>query len=154
MKIVLIVEDLPEEQARAKEAAMAAGFRPAITATLNDAFRIWKSLEGKLAGVITDLHFPEMTSENSEYSDASKPCGLAIVAEATAKGIPVVVCSNINHHFVDYPKKVIDVLATFHPVGSIPFVMDAKDWARAVVELNNVIEKEERRKNEESSVVL
>ena len=143
MKIVLIVEDLPEEQARAKEAAMAAGFRPAITATLNDAFRIWRSLEGNLVGIITDLHFPEMTSENSEYSDASKPCGLAIVAEATAKGIPVVVCSNINHHFVDYPKKVIDVLATFHPAGSIPFVMDAKDWAKALAELEKLIENKE-----------
>lgn len=139
MNIILIVEDLPGEQAKAKEAVINAGFRPAVTATLKDALRIWQSLEGKLAGIITDLHYPEMTSDNPDWSDATKPCGLAIVAEATAKGMPVVVCSNINHHFVDYPKKVIEVLGKFHPAGAIPFVMDNKDWRQAVLELKKII---------------
>ena len=139
MNIILIIEDLPEEQSNAKEAVISAGFRPAVTATLNDALRIWQSLGDNLAGIITDLHFPEMTSDNPDWSNAAKPCGLAIVAEATKKGLPVVVCSNINHHFVDYPKKVIDVLATFHPAGCIPFVMDSKDWQKAVEELKKII---------------
>lgn len=144
MKIILIIEDLPEEQLKAKEACIAAGFRPAITATLDDAMRIWKSLEGKLAGIITDLHFPERTSEYAESSDPSKPCGLAIVAEATVKGIPVVVCSNIDHHHVGYPEKVIRVLAGFHRLQSIPFMMDSKNWNHAVAELKKLIKEDHK----------
>ncbi len=58
-KIVLLIEDLPEEQEKAKKALTEYGYRAAVTSTLDDALRIWKSLEGKLAGIITDLHFPE-----------------------------------------------------------------------------------------------
>jgi hypothetical protein len=120
---------------------LAEGFRPAVTATLEDALHIWKSLGEKVVGIITDLHFPEKTTSYTEESDASKACGLAIVAQATKQGMPVVVCSNINHHFVMYPEKVIRVLAGFHPLGEIPFVMDSKDWKRAAVELKRMIER-------------
>ena len=133
--IILIVEDLPEEQQKAKDAVMQAGYRAAVTGTLDDGLRIWKLLEDKLVGIITDLHFPEQTSDHKDLSDANKPCGLAVIAEATRKGTPVVVCSNINHHFVLYVRKVIEVLGQYHPVGRIPFVMDSKDWSRAVKEL-------------------
>lgn len=139
--IILIIEDLPEEQQRAKEAVLSEGFRPAVTSTLTDAMRIWKSLEGKLVGIITDLHFPERTSDNPKWADPEKPCGLAIIARATQKALPVVVCSNIDHHFAEYVKEVIDVLETYHPTGRIPFVMDRKDWKQAIQELKKIIAK-------------
>ncbi len=141
MEIILVVEDLLEEQQKAKEAAMKNGFRPAITATLKDALRIWQSLEGKLVGIVTDLHFPEMTSDKPEWSDASKPCGLAIVAEATRRGTSVVVCSDINHHFAEYVKNVISVLEQFHPDKHIPTIMNAKDWPRAMTNLSELLKK-------------
>jgi hypothetical protein len=140
--IILVVEDLAEEQSKAKEAVMQAGYRAAITGTLEDAFRIWKSLGEKVVGVITDLHFPEKTSDHLDWSDPKKPCGLAVIAEATKRGMPVVVCSNINHHCVDYPQKVIEVFGQFHPAGRIPFVMDSKNWDQACSELQKILEKE------------
>jgi CheY-like chemotaxis protein len=142
-KIVLLIEDLPEEQEKAKKALAEHGFRAAVTSTLEDALRIWKSLEGKLDGIITDLHFPERTSNSAEASDPGKPCGFAIIAKATEKGTPVVVCSNVNHHFCEYAKIVIETLEKFHPLKHIPFVMDNKNWDRAVEEMKKLIGKEE-----------
>ncbi len=141
-KIVLLIEDLPEEQEKAKKALAEHSFRAAVTSTLSDALRIWKSLEGKLAGIITDLHFPERTSDIPEASDPNKPCGFAIIAEATKRGAPVVVCSNVNHHFCEYAKIVIETLEEFHPLKKIPFVMDNKNWDKAVEELIKITKKE------------
>lgn len=143
MKIVLLIDDLPEEQEKAKKALAEKGFRAAVTSTLSDALRIWKSLEGKLAGIITDLHFPERTSDNPDASNPNKSCGFAIIAEATEKGVPVVVCSNVNHHFCEYAKIVIDTLEKHHPLKRIPFVMDNKNWEKAVEELGKILKKEE-----------
>ncbi len=140
-KIVLLIEDLPEEQEKAKKALTEYGYRAAVTSTLDDALRIWKSLEGKLAGIITDLHFPERTSNSPDASDPNKPCGFAIIAKATEKGTPVVVCSNVNHHFCEYAKIVIETLEKFHPRKRIPFVMDNKNWDRAVEELEKITKK-------------
>lgn len=141
-KIVLLIEDLPEEQEKAKKALAERGFRVAVTSTLSDALRIWNSLEGKLFGIITDLHFPERTSNHPNASDPNKPCGFAIIAKATEKGIPIVVCSNVDHHFCEYAKIVIETFEKFHPLKKIPFVMDSKNWDRAVEELTKIIEKE------------
>jgi CheY-like chemotaxis protein len=142
MKIVLLVEDLPEEQEKAKKALAEHGFKVAVTSTLQDALRIWKSLEGKICGIITDLHFPESTSNNLGASDPNKACGFAIVAEATRKGVPVVVCSNIDHHFCEYAKIVVEVLEGFHPLKRIPFVIDSKNWERAVEQLQNLLKED------------
>lgn len=142
-KIVLLIEDLPEEQEKAKKALAEHGFRAAVTSTLSDALRIWKSLEGKLAGIITDLHFPQSSSDNPNASDPNKPCGFAIIAEATRRGMPVVVCSNIDHHFCEYAKIVIDTFEKFHPLKKIPFVMDNKNWNNAVEKLIKLVGKEE-----------
>ncbi len=140
-QIVLLIEDLPAEQEKAKKALAEHGFRAAVTSTLSDALRIWQSLEGKLAGIITDLHFPERTSNNPEASDPNKLCGLAIIAKTTETGTPVVVCSNVNHHFCEYVKIVIDILEKHHPLKRIPFIMDRKDWNEAAEELKKTIEK-------------
>lgn len=139
--IVLLVEDLPDERVRAKAALAACGYKVAVTASLAGALRIWEGLGANLKGIVTDLHFPERADDG----DASKPAGLAIVAEAVRRGVPVVVCSSINHHYADYLKIVVEVLASAHPLQSIPFVMDRKDWDRAARELQLLISRKEAR---------
>lgn len=133
--IVLLTEDIPEEQVRAKRTLERHGFKVAVTDNLQGALRIWKSLGGDMKGIITDLHFPESADDD----DASKPCGLAIVAEAARLGVPVVVCSSIDHHRADYLKMVVGTLALLHPIQRIPFVMDRKDWERAAYDLRDLI---------------
>ena len=133
-KIVLVVEDLPEEQEKARLAVHNAGFVCAVTPTLAGAERMFKTLEGKISGVVTDLHFPE-----SDYSHpkntATASCGLAVVAEAIEHKIPVVVCSDIDHHFAEYPRKVITALGRMSVYGPVPFGMDSKNWQTAVAAL-------------------
>jgi len=142
--IILIVEDLPEEQEKAKKALTEAGFKTAVAATLDDYLRIWKNLSNKVSGIITDIHFPEQIRETAIHpslADPSKPCGVAVVAEAVGKGVPVVVCSDINHHFADYLRTTIRSLKECHPLKEIPFIMDSKDWNRAVQKLQELIDR-------------
>ncbi len=142
-EIILVVEDVPEEQTRAKDALVRHGFKAVVAGTLHDALRIWDGLKDAVSGVITDLHFPERSEGRDEHIDSSRPCGIAIAAEAVRRGVPVVVCSNIDHHFADYLRIVIDVLSVQHPLRRIPFIMDAKDWDRAATELRKLITKRE-----------
>lgn len=128
MKIVLIIEDLPEEQVRAKAAVIAAGFRPAVAETLADANRLWKSLTGKIAGVLTDLHFPERSLTKTKT--AANPCGLAVVTRALLEQMPVSICSNADNHFIDYFKYVVSDLEQITG-QKIPFTND-KNWKKAV----------------------
>ena len=140
-KIVLLVEDVPEEQTLAKAALTTQGFKVAVAGNLQDALRIWKELGESISGIATDLHFPERSNEEGElFSDQSKPCGIAIVAEAARLALPVVVCSDIDHHFAGYLKVVVVALASFHPLKKIPFIMDGKNWERAAKELTELIE--------------
>lgn len=133
-KILLLVEDDREERENAKKIISDKGHRAAVASNLQDAQRILKQMHGKLGGILTDLHFPERTDQ-----DATKPCGLAVVAEAVRLGIPVAICSNVDHHHADYLKVVVSVLAEAHPAKSIPFGMDSKDWAGAVDALCGLI---------------
>ena len=133
-KIILIVEDLIEEQKIAKSVAVENGFGVVMTATLEDAFRLWKNLGDKIVGIVTDLHFPE--KENG--TDAANPNGLAVIIEAITKNVPVVVCSNINHHYAEYLKVVISGLEKLSG-KRIPFTMDRKDWSIAITELKKII---------------
>lgn len=140
-KIILLVEDLDEEREKAKEILQKEGFVCVATSTLAGAERMLGSFEGKLSGIITDLHFPEMDQKHPKNSP-ELPCGLAVVSEAVLRGIPVVVCSNINSHFAEYPRKVIQALEKLGKV-SIPFGMDSKNWEKAVNDLKNILEKKE-----------
>ena len=140
-KIILIVEDLPEEQARAKEVVIAAGYRPVLAGTLADAHRLWESLEGKISGIITDLHFPEL--EQFVQQTGTSPCGLAIVTSALLKKVPVAICSDVNHHFCQYVKEVVKNLEAM--TGQrIPFTMDSKNWSLAMKNLEEIMKKEEK----------
>lgn len=122
--------------ARAKEAFVSLDFDVLVLPTLEDALNFWEAFESEeIAGVVTDLHFPEKGVGSAPELDASKPCGLAIVAKAVRQGLPVVVCSDVNHHHANYLKIAIGALEEIHPLGRIPFIMDAKDWKAAACEL-------------------
>ncbi|MEK7130534.1 MAG: hypothetical protein AAB793_02660, partial [Patescibacteria group bacterium] len=99
-------------------------------------------LKDKLSGIVTDLHFPQMDFNHPKDS-ADKPSGFAVIIQAVEAKIPVVVCSNIDHHFADYAQIVIKGLENISG-QKIPFVMDDKNWQRAVEELiNNLTKREE-----------
>jgi hypothetical protein len=55
------------------------------------------------------------------------------------KLIPVVVVSDINHHFAEYAKIVVEGIAKLHPSGKIPFVMDNKNWSQGLQLLEEVL---------------
>lgn len=135
-KIILLVEDLAEEQVKAKQAVIDAGCRFIVASTLAEAKKVLGMV--KVDGIVTDLHFPD--SEHDK--NTNNACGFAVIVAAIQSKIPVTVCSNVNHHFCDYVKDVILFLETVSPFKEIPFVMDSKDWAKAVKEIKNLIEKE------------
>jgi len=133
-KIILIVEDMASEQAIAKQTAVENGFAVVLAANLTDAVRLWNNLGEKICGVVTDLHFPEKEGGK----DVANPTGLAIVMDAVVKGIPVSVCSNIDHHYAEYLKVIIAGLEKLSG-KRIPFTMDRKDWGVAIAELKKII---------------
>ena len=134
MGIILIAEDKPEEQAKAKKAVLKAGDKPVIGGTLRDVNRLWDTLGERITGVLTDIHFPEW-----EGSKDNNPSGLAVVIRAVQEGIPVSICSDINHHFTLYLEMVVDGLREITG-QNIPFTMDKKDWLIAMDELKKIQE--------------
>lgn len=124
-KIILIVEDLKEEQQKAKEAVISLGYSPVVAGNLEDVMRIFSQLKNNIYCVITDLHF----SASDRFKE-EKPNGLAVVAICVESGIRVGVCSDINHHFSEYLKVPVRVFETHqsYPFASIPFSQDNKDW--------------------------
>jgi hypothetical protein len=62
-----------------------------------------------------------------------------MVAKAVQKQLPVVVCSDVNHHYAQYLNIVVETFALQHPLKEIPFVQDSKDWARATQKLTALI---------------
>lgn len=77
-------------------------------------------------GVITDLMFP------LEKGGKEEPNGLGVIAECIGAKLPVVVCSDTDHHDVNWLKPVFPALARAHPAGNIPVILDKKDWEQAV----------------------
>lgn len=145
MNIVLLVEDNPEQQELAKKELVANNFRPAVAGNLWDASSIWERLRDKISCVLTDIEMPE----REDCKNILKPCGLAVVAWAVEAGIPVVVCSDVDHHFARFASDVIEVLKThqnYAGIGEVPFIMDRKDWTKAVKELKRIHQKIRRGK--------
>jgi len=134
-KIILIVEDLPEEQTRAKEAVIAAGHRPVLADNLKDANRLWDSLVGKIDGILTDLHFPQ----HGPAGDAA-PSGIAIVLRAVAENIPVVVCTSEGHG-ADYFKTAVKSL---EQITGKAIPVEFKNYPVALKWLEEIMEKEEK----------
>lgn len=154
-KIIVIVEDKEEEQKRALDAIKLAlcpggdeemwariipnspqvGLKEAKTlilfaSDLDTALTRIKFLEEVgstgMTGAITDLMFPKTTGAKEE------PNGLGVIVACIHSGVPVVVCSDTDHHDVGYLKTVFPVLSSAHPKGEIPVILDTKDWDAAV----------------------
>lgn len=140
-KIILLVEDLPEELEKAKVIISSAGFKVVAASNLEDSLRLWDMLGDKIVGVITDLHFPE--KENFADQSSGSPNGLVIITEALTRSVPVVVCSDINHHFAAYLAQVVRNLEKI--TGRvIPFTMDRKNWQMALEELVKIMSQGEK----------
>jgi len=134
-KIILIVEDLKEEQQKAKEAASDLGCSPVVAGNLEDAIRMFNQLRNNIHCVVTDLHFAA-----SDRFKEEKPNGLAVVAMCVEAGIRVGVCSDINHHFSGYLKIPVRVFESHrsYPFSSIPFSEDSKDWKTIIEKTTNL----------------
>jgi len=141
-KIVLLVEDDAQEAVKATKILRENGFKVMLATNLAEALEYSKMLEGKLSGIVTDLHFPQMGFEHPKDS-ADKPSGFAVIIQALLANVPVVVCSNIDHHFADYAQVVLRGLEKISD-RPIPFIMDDKDWQKATEKLINILTQKER----------
>lgn len=142
-KIVLLVEDSEEEIVIATKILRGHNFKVMVATNLTDAMSYFKMLEGKLSGVVTDLHFPQKDYEHPKDS-VDKPSGFAVIVQTFLANVPVVVCSNIDHHFAEYVQIVLQGLEKISG-RSIPFIMDNKDWKKAAEKLINILTEKEVR---------
>jgi CheY-like chemotaxis protein len=129
---ILLVEDIQEQIKVATKLLQDKNHQFLVAINLAEALFAIKN--ANFDGVLTDLHFPE--KENAEQAP---PCGLAVLAKCSEKGVPVVVVSDINHHFATYAKTVVEAIEKLHPVGKIPFVMDSKDWTQGLQLLGEIM---------------
>jgi len=134
-KIILIIEDKPEQILIAKKAAADCGLSPLVASNLTDAIRLLEKMKNLLFAVATDLHYPIRCGD--DISRSEQPNGLAIVALCIQNNIRVAVCSDINHHQSDYVKILVKVLETNQNCfgNRIPFIEDKKDWNYVIKEL-------------------
>lgn len=96
----------------------------------------------KKIGVITDLMFPKglVGDKGAEvYQAKQEPNGLEVVTDCIDSQLPVVVCSDTDHHEVGYLRSVFPVLARAHVCGEIPVILDKKDWDGAVAHLMRLL---------------
>ncbi len=122
---ILVIEDTIEQIAIVKNLLQEKGYQYLIAQNLAEAqFAIHT---GNFDSVLTDLHFPE-----KENVDGTPPCGFAVLVLCTEKSLPVVVVSDIDHHFAAYAKIVVSGIAKLHPKGAVPFVMDHKNWSHGL----------------------
>lgn len=128
---ILLIEDTPEQIEVATKLLKEKNHQFIVAVNLAEALFAIKTAH--FDGVLTDLHLPE--KENTEQTP---PCGLAVLAKCSEKGFPVVVVSDINHHFATYAKIVVDSIAKLHPIGKIPFVMDSKNWSQGLELLEEI----------------
>lgn len=132
MNIILIAENKAEEQAKAKKVVIESGAKVVMGGTLKDVKCLLDKLAGKITGILTDIHFPEVDGANE-----NSPCGLAVVIWAVQEKIPVSICSDVNHHYADYLEMIVDGLKKLSN-QEIPFTMDTKDWQKALDGLKEV----------------
>ena len=99
---ILIVEDMPSEQAKARAAIAVAGHTAVVTASMGEAVSCLR--EGTVDGVVTDLMFtPDRGGDTqlAHYSNHQPAMGLLVVIAAMAAGKQVVICTSSDHHGLD-----------------------------------------------------
>ncbi|MDB4991828.1 MAG: hypothetical protein JWL75_73 [Parcubacteria group bacterium] len=97
-----------------------------LETVMSPALRFLESGAVSKINVLTDLMFPMQEGGKEE------PNGLLIIAKCIEKGLPVVVCSDTDHHDVKWLCPVFPLLGKAHPAGQIPVILDKKDWDKAV----------------------
>jgi CheY-like chemotaxis protein len=112
--IVLLVEDDEFVIENSKTWLVEEGFGVVLAENLEDAKRMLEKVSVDV--VVTDMHFPQR--RNSK--DSFVPCGIAVVATAVEKKIPVIVFSS-NGHEADYLKDAVKALEKIAGV-KIPYV--------------------------------
>lgn len=128
IKKIMVVEDKPEELQKACDLVMAKGFMPLACATNEDAVdTIRKYTDKGLVGILTDLHFP--VREGGVPEGVS---GLHIVYKALVANIPVVICSDIDHHKADWANDLVGAIEKAIGKEVAGFVQDSKNWERAL----------------------
>ena len=90
------------------------------------------------AVVITDLMFPGKKGNANIQAN-----GIEVILKAIEYTVPVVVCSDTDHHDVSFMQPLALVLGKLHPAGRIPVILDKKDWARAVQDVMAIVEEME-----------
>ncbi|EKD65116.1 MAG: hypothetical protein ACD_50C00184G0003 [uncultured bacterium] len=128
IKKIIVVEDKLEELQKACDLVMAKGFMPLACSTNEDAVdTIRKYADKGLVGILTDLHFP--VKEGGSPEGAS---GLHIVYKALMAGIPVVICSDIDHHYASWATDLVGAIEKATGKKVAGFVQDSKNWERAL----------------------
>jgi len=140
-EILLVDPDLNERKKAIAELNNL-GFITIGAETYSDALKAWEKNE--FMPIITDLHMPEFPYNHpTEELPKDQPWGLGLVAFAVQKNLPVVICSYLNHHRVDYIKEVIKlfVFESGYSYVEIPMIWDKKDWLLAGRKLLNIKKK-------------
>ncbi|HBI17319.1 MAG TPA: hypothetical protein DDY52_04215 [Candidatus Moranbacteria bacterium] len=102
MKTILCIEDKPGEMEKAKKAIETAGYRAETllmpcSKKIGGGIEIVKAAIEKADEVLTDLHFiPFGTKMAVDYEEGDLPAGLVIIIHALGKGVPAVVCSDMD----------------------------------------------------------
>jgi hypothetical protein len=73
-----------------------------------------------------------------EKNGKEEPNGMTILATCIRENLPVVICSDTDHHEVNYLRDVFPILGKAHSKGEIPLIFDKKNWIKAVSELRRV----------------
>ncbi|MBI2355967.1 MAG: hypothetical protein HYV13_02045 [Candidatus Doudnabacteria bacterium] len=118
--IVLLVEDTQEEADSALRILKERGNKVLLAQTYEQARAIWETVD--VQAILTDLFYPEKTG-----ADATTPCGISIAIEAKMTGVPVAICSRVEHHSCEWLWKA------WLSMG-IP-VSEAKDWQWTINQL-------------------
>jgi len=76
--------------------------------------------------ILTDFMFP-LNKGGQEQAN-----GVSIILDVAEAGIPGVVCSDTDHHEVEFLPKLAKVLRKTYPEFKINLILDKKDWGKAV----------------------
>lgn len=126
MKKIIVVEDAYDELQRACDAVGEKDMMALPCRTDQEALDAI-SRYSDVVGILTDLHFPFREGRNPEGA-----CGLHVVLKALEKGLPVAICSNIDHHFANWATDLVRAIEQATGKKVAGFVQDSKDWERAV----------------------
>jgi hypothetical protein len=76
--------------------------------------------------ILTDLMFPSVKNGQEQAN------GISIIIDAVESGIPVVVCSDTDHHQVQFLPKMCNHIRERNQGAEVNLVLDQKDWKKAV----------------------